>query len=160
MESMEFFSRISTRMTSLAQSADLKQWNGLQSRFDIGLKDFLVKPSRPEFGNSSQDGSKRNTPTRSAREIHEASSPARSWLNISGIGKHVRIVVLTIFVGMDDNEFAGLLQMNRPKHCRTLADGHLARKLFQRFCQAALCPDIELVAAGGDLRNFEFPRRV
>src|SRR5436305_587808 len=54
------------RTTSSRPSASLKQWVGLQSRYDIEWRDFLVKPSKPKFGNSSQPESKRNRNVRAS----------------------------------------------------------------------------------------------
>src|SRR5437867_5873026 len=47
------------RVTSSGRSADSKRCDGLRNRFGREWRDFLVKPSRPEFGNSSRRESKR-----------------------------------------------------------------------------------------------------
>ena len=78
------------RTTSSRPSASLKQWVGLQSRYDIEWRDFLVKPSKPKFGNSSQPESKRNRNVRASQL-----SPHKSVTGFAGATKRAADVIVS-----------------------------------------------------------------
>src|SRR5262245_57045188 len=77
--------------TLCMQSVDLNRWRGLRSRCDARWRNFLVKPSRIRFGNSSNSESPLNRTQKSRRF-----SPHKSITGASGFIKRTADVAFSV----------------------------------------------------------------